>query len=88
MLATVILTTRHELTNSQLNSPNNDLHPLYSIATGLPIPNFPETPAVLADLDAASINAILRALGADITGRPEAKRQRLRTYIGIRPIPV
>jgi hypothetical protein len=76
------------LANSQLNNPNDDLHPLHNIETGLPIPNFPPTPAALANLDVASLNAILRALRADITGRPEPKRQRLRTYIGLRPLPV
>jgi hypothetical protein len=61
---------------------------MYSIETALPIRNFPQTPADLPDLDAASIGATLRALGADTTGGLEAKRQRLRIYIGLRPIPV
>jgi hypothetical protein len=41
---------------------------MYSIKIALPIRNFPQTPADLPDLDAASIDATLRALGADATG--------------------
>jgi hypothetical protein len=48
--------------NSELNNPNNDLHPQYSIATGLPIPNSPKTPVVLADLDAALSTRFLELL--------------------------
>jgi hypothetical protein len=76
------------LLNSALPTPDNELHPLHNTLTGEPMPNFPGTPAEIASMDSAAVNEALRALGADTTGRLEARRTRLRRCVGLRPVPV
>jgi hypothetical protein len=76
------------LVNSTLGNPNGQLSPLRNVATNELIDQFPATPRVIRDMPGATLDAVLRALGMDIDGQIEQKRQRLRVQIGLRADPV
>ncbi|KZF24581.1 hypothetical protein L228DRAFT_266905 [Xylona heveae TC161] len=76
------------LVNSQIVSNTTDLAPLCALQTGDPIEGFPQTPSEIARLSSQQINSILRALEIDTAGTIDAKRQRLRLYLGLKAVPV
>ena len=54
----------------------------------MPIERFPSTPRDIANMTGPMVNAVLRALGMDVNGTIEARRQRLRLQIGLKADPV
>ncbi|KAI6842362.1 hypothetical protein KC340_g1771 [Hortaea werneckii] len=74
--------------NSQITDPEEKLHPLLSLKTGKPIEKFPPTPASISKLGLTQIDTLLNTLDADRSGNEEAKRERLRLQVGLKPKPV
>ncbi|KAI7199031.1 hypothetical protein KC343_g10192 [Hortaea werneckii] len=74
--------------NSQMTDPEEKLHPLLSLKTGKPIEKFPPTPASISKLGLTHIDTLLNALDADRSGNEDAKRERLRLQVGLKPKPV
>ncbi|KAI7221974.1 hypothetical protein KC333_g1390 [Hortaea werneckii] len=74
--------------NSQMTDPEEKLHPLLSLKTGKPIEKFPPTPASISKLGLTQIDTLLNTLEADRSGNEDAKRERLRLQIGLKPKPV
>ncbi|RMZ11459.1 hypothetical protein D0860_03417 [Hortaea werneckii] len=74
--------------NSQMTDPEEKLHPLLSLKTGKPIEKFPPTPASISKLGLTQIDSLLNTLDADRSGNEEAKRERLRLQVGLKPKPV
>ncbi|KAK4565919.1 hypothetical protein LTR86_003768 [Recurvomyces mirabilis] len=61
--------------NSQLTANDEKLHPFMSLKTGKPIEKFPAT------------SKEIPKLGCDRSGNEEAKREKLRLQIGLKPNP-
>ncbi|KAI7201992.1 hypothetical protein KC316_g5518 [Hortaea werneckii] len=74
--------------NSQMTDPEEKLHPLLSLKTGKPIEKFPPSPASISKLGLTQIDTLLNTLEADRSGNEDAKRERLRLQIGLKPKPV
>ncbi|KAI6858232.1 hypothetical protein KC343_g15971 [Hortaea werneckii] len=74
--------------NSQRTDPEEKLHPFLSLKTGKPIEKFPPTPASISKLGLTQIDTLLNALDADRSGNEDAKRERLRLQVGLKPKPV
>ncbi|KAI7285416.1 hypothetical protein KC345_g1739 [Hortaea werneckii] len=74
--------------NSQMTDPEEKLHPLLSLKTGKPIEKFPPTPASISKLGLTQIDTLLNTLDADRSGNEDAKRERLRLQVGLKPKPV
>ncbi|RMX83891.1 hypothetical protein D0869_04976 [Hortaea werneckii] len=74
--------------NSQITDPEEKLHPVLSLKTGKPIEKFPPTPASISKLGLTQIDTLLNTLDADRSGNEEAKRERLRLQVGLKPKPV
>ncbi|KAI7546355.1 hypothetical protein KC331_g5670 [Hortaea werneckii] len=74
--------------NSQITDPEGKLHPLLSLKTGKPIEKFPPTPASISKLGLTQIDTLLNTLDVDRSGNEEAKRERLRLQVGLKPKPV
>ncbi|KAF8468242.1 hypothetical protein BDZ91DRAFT_848079 [Kalaharituber pfeilii] len=68
--------------NSRVAHDTNQLAPLYDINNEV-IENFPQTSNDIKELNAEGLNTLLRALGLPVNGRLDAKRERLRRYIGV-----
>ncbi|EMC94160.1 hypothetical protein BAUCODRAFT_36634 [Baudoinia panamericana UAMH 10762] len=73
--------------NSHVNSDEDKLQPLRSLKTGQPLDKFPATSKEIKKLGLTTVDAMLNALEADRTGTEEAKRDRLRLQIGLKPNP-
>ncbi|KAK5113454.1 hypothetical protein LTR85_010882 [Meristemomyces frigidus] len=73
--------------NSKLTTSDEKLYPLLSLKTGKPIDKFPLTSAGIPKLSLPTVDAMLNSLDADRTGGEEAKRERLRVQIGLKPNP-
>jgi hypothetical protein len=72
--------------NSSLVDSNGQLSLLHNVATNEPIDQFPATPGAIKDMPAAALNTVLSALGMEINGGLEQKRQRLRVQIGLNAV--
>ncbi|KAF8472127.1 hypothetical protein BDZ91DRAFT_717275 [Kalaharituber pfeilii] len=68
--------------NSRVAHDTYQLAPLYDINNEV-IENFPQTSNDIKELNAEGVNTLLRALGLPVNGRLDAKRERLRRYIGV-----
>ncbi|KAI9764434.1 MAG: hypothetical protein M1840_008457 [Geoglossum simile] len=72
------------LQNSCVNRPDQPLAVLHSYSSNTPIPNFPETSAVIARFSrGVEINPILRGLELSVAGDLDERKQRLRLAIGL-----
>ena len=72
------------LINRSLAEPDGQLSPLRNVATNELIDQFPTTPRAIRGMPSAALDTVLRALGMEIDGRIEQKRQRLRVQIGLK----
>jgi hypothetical protein len=71
--------------NTYLANESTPLTPLLNPANGAVIDGFPATSGNIEQLRQTEINNVLRQLGLPSTGGSlEAKRKRLRSYIGLR----
>ena len=75
------------LINCSLVEPNGQLSPLRNVATNGLIDQFLATPRAIRGMPSAALDTVLRALGMEIDGWIEQKRQRLRVQIGLKADP-
>ncbi|TKA79906.1 hypothetical protein B0A49_01108 [Cryomyces minteri] len=73
--------------NSQLTSADEKLTVLHALKTDRPLERFPETPAKIARMTDTMVDQMLLALEAERSGTAEAKRERLRVQLGLKPNP-
>jgi hypothetical protein len=75
------------LINNTLIDADGQLSHLRNVATNELIDQFPATPRAIRGMPSAALDTVLRALGMEIDGRIEQKRQRLRVQIGLKADP-
>jgi hypothetical protein len=75
------------LINSTLTDADLQLSPLRNVATNELIDQFPATPRAIRVIPSAALDTVLRALGMEIDGQINQKRQRLRVQVGLKADP-
>ncbi|CAK4034074.1 Hypothetical predicted protein [Lecanosticta acicola] len=73
--------------NSHITSADEALTPMVSLKTSKPLDKFPDTPKDIAKLTLVQINDLLTHLDTGKTGSEVARRERLRTQMGLKASP-